>query len=175
MWFMVVHGTGHTLLVTYAYAMEVVQWSKLSFLQLPKGIRRILLMGTPALAVLALVGLAGWKWLRRPGQESEETRGTRVAALKPGVSVVSGEGGGNKSAAAAATSCSAETQLQPEWKNLRFEGHRGNLTVHPLAVAGKLFDVLSPVLNRRPPEQDCKLTYGISLPFCPICILSLCV
>lgn len=135
------HVVTETILPGAGRTMEVTQWSKLSFLQLPRGIRRLLLMGTPALAILALVGFVGWKWLKRHGQESErETYGTRVAVRKPGVSLVSGEGSGNKSEAAVASSCSAETQLRPEGKNLRFEAHQESLPVHPLqAVTGKLF------------------------------------
>lgn len=42
--------------------MEAARWRGLSLLPLPRSLRRLLLFGVPSLVLLALVGLAGWKW-----------------------------------------------------------------------------------------------------------------
>ena len=100
--------------------MEVAEWSRLSFLQLPRRIRRILLMGTPVLAMLVFVGLAGWKWLTRNGQKSLYRRG--AAEHEPAVSVERGDG---KSEAATIVESSAEEQRRLERKGTFFEVHPG--------------------------------------------------
>ena len=100
--------------------MEVAQWNRLSFLQLPRRIRRILLMGAPVLAMLALVGVAGWKWLTRNGQK--RVYGTGAAEHEPAVSVARG----GKSEAATAVESSSDEQRRPERKSPPFEVHPGN-------------------------------------------------
>ena len=100
--------------------MEVAEWSRLSFLQLPRRIRRILLMGTPVLAMLVFVGLAGWKWLTRNGQKSLYRTG--AAEHEPAVSV---ERGGGKTEAATIVESSAEEQRRLERKGPLFEAHPG--------------------------------------------------
>ena len=103
--------------------MEVAQWSRLSFLQLPRRIRRILLMGAPVLAMLAVVGVAGWKWLTRNGQKG--VHGTGTAKHESAVSVARG----GKSEAATVVESSSEEQRRPERKSTLFEVHPGNRNV----------------------------------------------
>ena len=77
-------------------------------------------MGAPVLAMLALVGVAGWKWLTRNGQKGVHETGP--AKHESAVSVARG----GKSEAATVVESSSEEQRRPERKSPLFEVHPGN-------------------------------------------------
>lgn len=133
--------------------MEVAEWSRLSFLQLPRRIRRILLMGTPVLAMLVFVGLAGWKWLTRNGQKSLYRTG--AAEHEPAVSV---ERGGGKTEAATIVESSAEEQRRLERKGPLVEAHPGKQNTPATGIC-TLFTSYS---------ECCRLMYLSSPPSSPL-------